>query len=625
MSTLEKNNISANHSQLNETENIHDLTESGLQGHMSELSKENLSGSIEKVNDTNDSDSNFISDISINNNQNQNQNSNLDNKLEIPNFKLLNENTMICNGKKCNIDQFMEYCAKINFSNNGIYNMCKMCGKELNKYFCQSCYKNICEKCSQKSCDKNNKLHELKNLETEKKQADENIYKINKIIEQYYQYIITSQNEKIDENNSINNEQIVKDAKDYDESKFNINESKKEQNINDENDDFINNDIEFAKLIIAQHYYNQFFFNIIKGFLVYFENRYKDIVYKNCYNLTIREKEKGKGVKEEFDPTFINNSKNYITIVTNNNNRSEPLYKFESDNEYIDILVYLNQAINNTISFYKFLPKMIEEKYAYRFDLTYVLNRFKIDIALFSLYGIFPEIFKENDILKEGDALKNGKGEAYYANKTIIYEGGFKNGKRHGDGKLYNTLNKIKYQGNWVDNKAEGEGKLTLEEGKNEYSYDGQWKNNAANGKGKIILFGKQYYTGDFVKGKMEGKGKIKFEYTNADGSYYEYVHYEGNLENCFWHGKGKRYYKDGSIMYDGEWKNGRRNGLGIFYYENGECYDGEFKNDLPDGKGNWYYPGYPNEKHIKYSGYFKEGEYIGNQKYDEDYNCLIF
>ena len=299
--------------------------------------------------------------------------------------------------------------------------------------------------------------------------------------------------------------------------------------------------------------------------------------------------------------------------------------QFESDNEYIDILVYLNQAINNTISFYKFLPKMIEEKYAYRFDLTYVLNRFKIDIALFSLYGIFPEIFKENDILKEGDALKNGKGEAYYANKTIIYEGGFKNGKRHGEGKLYNTLNKIKYQGNWVDNKAEGEGKLTLEEGKNEYSYDGQWKNNAANGKGKIILFGKQYYKGDFVKGKMEGKGKIKFEYTNADGSYNEYVHYEGNLENCFWHGKGKRYYKDGSIMYDGEWKNGRRNGLGIFYYENGECYDGEFKNDLPNGKGNWYYPGYPNEKHIKYSGYFKEGEYIGNQKYDEDYNCLIF
>ena len=103
------------------------------------------------------------------------------------------------------------------------------------------------------------------------------------------------------------------------------------------------------------------------------------------------------------------------------------------------------------------------------------------------------------------------------------------------------------------------------------------------------IIFGKQYYKGDFVKGKMEGKGKIKFEYTNADGSYNEYVHYEGNFENCFWHGKGKRYYKDGSIMYDGEWKNGRRNGLGIFYYENGECYDGEFKNDLPDGKGNWY------------------------------------
>ena len=187
-------------------------------------------------------------------------------------------------------------------------------------------------------------------LEADRKYLDEKLEKLNESRDR----ILREANEEARD--------ILKDAKDYDESKFNINESKKEQNINDENDDFINNDIEFAKLIIAQHYYNQFFFNIIKGFLVYFENRYKDIVYKNCYNLTIREKEKGKGVKEEFDPTFINNSKNYITIVTNNNNRSEPLYKFESDNEYIDILVYLNQAINNTISFYKFLPKMIEEK-----------------------------------------------------------------------------------------------------------------------------------------------------------------------------------------------------------------------------------------------------------------------
>jgi antitoxin component YwqK of YwqJK toxin-antitoxin module len=34
--------------------------------------------------------------------------------------------------------------------------------------------------------------------------------------------------------------------------------------------------------------------------------------------------------------------------------------------------------------------------------------------------------------------------------------------------------------------------------------------------------------------------------------------------------GKGKEYLEKGTLVYDGEWKNGKRNGKGMMYVENG-------------------------------------------------------
>ena len=75
--------------------------------------------------------------------------------------------------------------------------------------------------------------------------------------------------------------------------------------------------------------------------------------------------------------------------------------------------------------------------------------------------------------------------------------------------------------------------------------------------------------------------------------------------------------------IYEGEFKNGKKEGYGIYKYNTGDIYEGEFKNDLKDGKGKYLY----SNKEV-YEGDFKEdhfegkGVYIynGGDKYSGEY-----
>ena len=49
--------------------------------------------------------------------------------------------------------------------------------------------------------------------------------------------------------------------------------------------------------------------------------------------------------------------------------------------------------------------------------------------------------------------------------------------------------------------------------------------------------------------------------------------------------GKGQKEYKDGRL-FEGEWKNNKREGNGFERYADGDVYEGEFKNDKKEGKG---------------------------------------
>lgn len=50
-------------------------------------------------------------------------------------------------------------------------------------------------------------------------------------------------------------------------------------------------------------------------------------------------------------------------------------------------------------------------------------------------------------------------------------------------------------------------------------------------------------------------------------------------------HGKGTLYQKDGGI-YEGYWTDGHRTGRGRAIFPNGEAYDGDWKNDKRHGSG---------------------------------------
>ena len=87
-------------------------------------------------------------------------------------------------------------------------------------------------------------------------------------------------------------------------------------------------------------------------------------------------------------------------------------------------------------------------------------------------------------------------------------------------------------------------------------------------------------YEGEMKNGKMEGKGI--YYLNNGD-------RYEGEFKNELREGKGIYYYNDGD-RYEGEFKNDKREGKGIFYYNNGHRYEGDWRNDKMEGKGIYYY-----------------------------------
>jgi hypothetical protein len=62
-------------------------------------------------------------------------------------------------------------------------------------------------------------------------------------------------------------------------------------------------------------------------------------------------------------------------------------------------------------------------------------------------------------------------------------------------------------------------------------------------------------------------------------------LEYTGEVSGDLPQGYGRGNFKDGSV-YQGEWRQGQRDGRGIMFYEDGSRYSGDWQNDLPHGKG---------------------------------------
>ena len=84
------------------------------------------------------------------------------------------------------------------------------------------------------------------------------------------------------------------------------------------------------------------------------------------------------------------------------------------------------------------------------------------------------------------------------------------------------------------------------------------------------------------------------------------YDKYIGYLLCGMMHGEGAIINKDNEVIYKGEFKNGKKSGIGKMIIKK-DVYEGEFRNDLFDGKGVYYY-----SNGNKWEGKFRKGKRHG-------------
>ncbi|EGR34336.1 hypothetical protein IMG5_015740 [Ichthyophthirius multifiliis] len=104
-------------------------------------------------------------------------------------------------------------------------------------------------------------------------------------------------------------------------------------------------------------------------------------------------------------------------------------------------------------------------------------------------------------------------------------------------------------------------------------------------------------YEGEWKNGMREGKGKHIW----PDGSFYN-----GEWKEDKAHGYGKLIHVDGDI-YQGQWENDMANGEGTYLHSGGAQYQGQWKNDLQNGYGVETWP-----DNAKYEGNYSNGKKNG-------------
>lgn len=125
------------------------------------------------------------------------------------------------------------------------------------------------------------------------------------------------------------------------------------------------------------------------------------------------------------------------------------------------------------------------------------------------------------------------------------------------------------------------------------------------NGRGTITYKDGKRLEGEFKDGKIEGFGTL---YTKTG-----FVKYEGNYHNDEFHGQGTLHNEDPQTSnepvdfkdftklgnnwkkYEGDFKKGKKQGVGTLYLLDGSRYYGEFNDDKISGKGCFYLKDEPN------------------------------
>ena len=194
---------------------------------------------------------------------------------------------------------------------------------------------------------------------------------------------------------------------------------------------------------------------------------------------------------------------------------------------------------------------------------------------------------------RDTNGLPHGQGTLQNA-KGICYIGKWTHGALSGIGII--ECKKGKYEGVITDFKENGDGVFYYSDGT---KYEGTWINGVQDGKGFIYDASQNKSEVEFQMGRLiTGIFQLKIPNEGI---------YNGEVKNGIRHGIGTMIYNENDkfkrIKYEGEWKDGKFDGKGTFFYENEKVfcvinneasyklkYIGEFKNGEKDGKGIVYF-----------------------------------
>ena len=214
-------------------------------------------------------------------------------------------------------------------------------------------------------------------------------------------------------------------------------------------------------------------------------------------------------------------------------------------------------------------------------------------------HGKEYEYFEDHSkLVFEGEFLNNskwnGKGREYNHDKHIIYKGKYKFGVHYNGKELdYKYDNRLIYENIFLDGKLSDiniydyysrelldedkekslKEKYLKEKNKDltndimvlffpttkKITFEGRVENGLKNGFGITFdNYGEKIFEGEFLNGKeWNGKGK-EYEYYKYNNGKYNLI-YEGEFKNGKRHGKGKEYFYFNKILFEGEYLNGQR------------------------------------------------------------------
>ena len=229
--------------------------------------------------------------------------------------------------------------------------------------------------------------------------------------------------------------------------------------------------------------------------------------------------------------------------------------------------------------------KQIKSSYVLNIILSYVEEQRKLGLVKYNKK--FQKILKINEMnyrLINGKYIiqeKNGNSKVYDYNDNLIFEGAYLNEKRTGKGKEYNIYGELLFEGEYLNGK--------------------KW-----NGIGYYVdtIFEEESYYADISK------------------IYYEIKEGKGYMID----------YDDEESIYEGEYLNGQRNGIGRDYKKVGNkllIYDGEYLNGKRNGKGKEYLSSDVKSAICGKGTLFFEGDYLNGRKWNgkgyDDNNNVIY